>query len=176
LLTAKTAPTNDPAVREEAAVSAPVPQAIDVLDLVATPSPEPEARMVLGSGRVVEARRAPGAEDRLTIRAPSGEVELEVRMTPEGPVLRFRAADVELDATRDVRVSCDRFHVRAKSGIVEETGGDLVQRVNGDAAVEVHGKHSTTAREVAVEAKRGNVKIEANDDVDLVGERVRLNC
>lgn len=130
----------------------------------------------LPSGRVVEARPEPAGEDRITIRGRSGEVELEVRMTEHGPVLRFRAADVELASTGEVRVDCERFHVRAEKEIFEETGGHLRQRVAGNASVWVRGQHSTKAGEARVEAKRGSVQIEANDDVQLLGERIKMNC
>jgi hypothetical protein len=149
----------------------------DLLDLVAAAPPEEDARrLALPSGRVIEARAEAHGEDRVTIRSPSGMVELEVRMTERGPVLSFRSADLELTAARDVEVRCDTFHVRAKSGIVEETGGDLRQRVGGDAELKVRGKLTALAAEARVEAKRGGVQIEASDDVEIVGERVRLNC
>ena len=147
-------------------------EARDLLEMVATPP----AHLALPSGRVVEARaEGPGLE-RVTIRGAGGEVELEVRLTPEGPLLRFRSASVELEAARDVRVECDKFHVRARTGIVEETRGNLVQRVGGDQSVKVKGKQVTEASDVRLEARDGTVSIEANDDVEVAGERVRLNC
>lgn len=133
-------------------------------------------RMTLSSGRVVEARPAGDGDDRLTIRSPSGEVELEVRMTERGPLLRFRAADVELESTRDVKVRCKDFEVRAEGAIVQESGGDLQQRIGGKADVKVRGRMTLAAKESRLVAKRGNVRIEANDDVEIAGERVKLNC
>lgn len=130
----------------------------------------------LPSGRVVEARPEAAGEDRITIRGKDGMVELEVRMTEHGPVLRFRAADVELESTGEVRVDCERFHVRAEKEIFEETGGHLRQRIAGNASVWVRGQHSTKAGEARLEAKRGSVQIEANDDVQLLGERIKMNC
>lgn len=146
-----------------------------LLEHIADRRPD-EGRIELSSGRVVETRSEGGGQDRVTIRGASGEVELEVRMTEHGPVLKFRSADLELSATREVKVSCDTFHVRADKEIIEETGGDLHQRVNGNAEVKVRGKLTTTAREARIEAVRGGVQIEANDDVQISGERVKLNC
>jgi len=31
-------------------------------------------------------------------------------------------------------------------------------------------------RDTRLQAKRGNVQIEANDDVEVLGERIKLNC
>jgi hypothetical protein len=77
-----------------------------LLDQIAEPERSGGAqRMTLTSGRVVEAHVEGEGRDRLTIKSPSGEVELEIRMTERGPLLRFRAADVELEATRDVKVT-----------------------------------------------------------------------
>ena len=135
-----------------------------------------ESRIELPSGRVVEARAEGGGDDRVTIRSASGEVELEVRMTERGPVLRFRAADLELASAGDVRIDCDRLHVRAAQGIRQETGGDLKQTVAGDAVLEIGGRLQAAANEAQIRARRGDVEIEANDDVKLRGERIKLNC
>lgn len=136
-----------------------------------------EGRQVeLPSGRVVEVRSAAGDEERVTIRSASGEIELDVRLTARGPVLRIRAAELELESPGAVRVDCDRFHVRAEHGIVHETGGDLAQTVAGDVTTRARGELRAEARQVNLEATRGDVQIAANDDVQLLGERIKLNC
>ena len=133
-------------------------------------------RMALSSGRVIEADAEGLGRDRLTIRSKTGEVELEICLTEKGPLLRFRAADVELEATREVKVQCEDFVVQAKKDIVQESGGDLRQRIGGRADVKVRRKMTLAAAEARLVAKRGNVEIEANDDVEVVGERIKLNC
>ncbi len=107
---------------------------------------EPECReMELASGRKITCRSDAEARDEVTIRGAEGEVLLEVVVTPEGPVLRFRAAQVQLDCQGAIQVRCERFEV--------ESAGDI-----------------------KLAAQRGNVDLHANDDVNLNGERVRLNC
>lgn len=133
-------------------------------------------RMALASGRIVEADVDEPGRERLTIRSATGEVELQICLTENGPLLRFRAADVELEATRDVKVHCEEFHVKAEKHIVQESGGDLRQRIGGQADVKVRGRMTLAARETRLQAKRGNVQIEANDDVEILGERIKLNC
>ena len=98
-------------------------------------------------------------EDRLVIRAPDGAVELTIRLTAAGPVLSLRGASLELTATESVTIECDRFAVRAR--------GDAEVVAGGDARVEGHAAH--------VQARRGNVEIQANDDVVVEGERIYLN-
>ncbi len=135
-----------------------------------------QQRMALGSGRVIEANAEGPDRDRLTIRSKTGEVELEICLTEKGPLLRFRAADVELEATREVKVQCENFVVQAKKDIVQESGGDLRQRIGGQADVKVRRRMTLAAAESRLVAKRGNVQIEANDDVEVLGERIKLNC
>lgn len=144
---------------------------------IASPHSESAAqRMALSSGRIVEADVDESGRDKFTIRSTTGEVELQICMTEKGPLLRFRAADVELEATRDVKVHCEEFHVKAEKNIVQESGGDLRQRIGGQADVKVRGRMTLAAREARLQAKRGNVQIEANDDVEVLGERIKLNC
>ncbi len=122
----------------------------------------------LASGRSVSCRAAAESCDEVTIRGPEGEVLLEVALTPAGPVLRFHAAQVQLDCTGAFKVQCESFEVRTAGDIVQHAGGDLVQSASGDLRAE--------SRELTLEARRGNVDVRANDDVNLNGERVRLNC
>lgn len=135
-----------------------------------------QQRMALGSGRVIEANAEGPDRDRLTIRSKTGEVELEICLTEKGPLLRFRAAEVELEAAREVKVQCENFVVQAKKDIVQESGGDLRQRIGGQADVKVRRRMTLAAAESRLVAKRGNVQIEANDDVEVLGERIKLNC
>ena len=118
------------------------------------------------SGRVVEVT-ARHAEDRLTIRSGDGQIELTVRLTPEGPILVFQGADIQLDGTRDVSIRCDTFHVAAKKSVNIESRGNLSERIEGRVSME--------AKSVEVRATLGSVSLEANDDVALTGERIFLN-
>jgi hypothetical protein len=152
------------------------PRESALLDEIAASPPADHQALALPSGRVIEAHAEAAGADRVTIKSPTGEVELTVLMTPSGPVLRFRAADVELAASRAVRVDCESFHVRAEKEITQEAGGDLRQKIGGSADVKVRRRLTTAAGEARLVAKRGGVQIEANDDVELIGERVKLNC
>jgi hypothetical protein len=66
--------------------------------------------------------------------------------------------------------------VKAKKDIVQESEGDLRQRIGGEADVKVRRRMTLAAGETRLQAKRGNVQIEANDDVEILGERIKLNC
>lgn len=172
----KTSETNYETTVNELDAEPPASLPALLADIAAPRAESTTQRMELSSGRVVEADVEGPGRDRFTIRSATGEVELQICMTEKGPLLRFRAADVELDATRDVKVHCEEFHVKAAKHIVQEAGGDLRQRIGGQADVKVRGRLTLAAREARLQAKRGNVQIEANDDVEVLGERIKLNC
>jgi len=117
--------------------------------------------IALPSGRSIACRSRQDECDEVTFRDERGDVLLQVTLTPAGPLLRFQAAAVEMDCKGSFKVRCQDFEVHAAGRIVQEAGSDLVQSAECDASIE---------------ARRGDVRVKANDDVKLNGERVRLNC
>ncbi len=112
-----------------------------------------------GYGLEVRASDGSGRASALDVRAPDGRVCLTIRLDDGGPrveitaaSLSVRADDLALEAKKDLAL-------RAGGGILLEAQGALVSR-----ALEQH-----------IEATRGDILVEANDDVRLEGERVRLN-
>jgi hypothetical protein len=87
-------------------------------------------------------------------------MEIEVAFTADGPVVRTRANALELTSLGRVTARCASFEVDAEENIA--------LRSRGTFAVE--------ARAVDVEATHEGVSIRANDDVQLLGEHVLLNC
>jgi hypothetical protein len=85
---------------------------------------------------------------------------MEIRFTDDGPVLRFPSAALRMETDQDVELACRDFRVRAR-GEVELEAGET-------ARVEGHG--------VEVESRRADVRIRANDNVRVDGERILLNC
>jgi hypothetical protein len=135
---------------------------------------ELRVRPALDSGRSLEIESPGDGTDRLIVRGASGEVELDVTLTPDGPRLRFRSAELALETEGRLSMRCDELDVRARGRIYQESAG-LEQRVEGDAKVSVRGVLRQRARETEIRSVRGDVEISANDDVRLVGERVKLN-
>lgn len=133
----------------------------------------PSAALPLASGRRVEVIEGSEA-DTIVVRASSGECVLTVRVTDAGPVLSFRAAALELDAA-SLSLGCDDLRIQARSSASIDVGGDLRERVGGSVRREAAGSSTTAARDVALQASPGGVVVEANDDVTVRGERVRLN-
>ena len=100
-------------------------------------------------------------ETRETVRfrAASGACFLVVQMTEKGPILSFAGAEIELAA--------DKLSLRAEQLSIEATDLSIASR--NDLRV-------SAGRDLELAAPAGGIALEANDDVDVRGERVRLNC
>lgn len=114
--------------------------------------------MKLGSGRSVAVVEVSG-EEHVEIRAASGEMLVSVRLTDQGPVFSLAGASLEVTAARSLSLAAENIKIAASKHLSLEAG-EL---------------HRVKARDIEVEANPGAVSIRANDDVDIVGERVRLN-
>ncbi len=97
-----------------------------------------------------------------------GEITLSVILTEAGPVLRFSGASLALQASGSLSLEAEHVHLHGRSGVSMSTDGDLIVRAKGDLISE--------ARVQTITATLGDVSVSANDDVRLVGERVRMNC
>lgn len=98
----------------------------------------------------------------LTVRGPDGHpgLEIEIAVGPHGPIARLRTAAVHIETAQDVDVRCRSFRVDACEDI----------SLRSQAALR------GTGASVALEACVGSVVARANDDVQLLGENVLLNC
>lgn len=87
-------------------------------------------------------------------------LSLEIVLTPAGPTVRVHAHAVELVADDTLRARCKHLALEASESVAIRAG----ERAVIDAAA------------VNIEARTGMVKLRANDDVQLLGEQVLLNC
>lgn len=111
-------------------------------------------------GSVRVSARDDTAVVRVTHAATARPLELEITFTAEGVVVRTRADALELDTPGRVHARCASFEVDAQE----------------DIALRAQGAFSVRARAVDVEATHEGASIRANDDVQLLGEHVLLNC
>lgn len=99
---------------------------------------------------------------------PAERLELEIRFEAAGPVVRTRATALEMESAGAVTARCESFQVRAENDIDLRAGGELRCRAEDAASIE--------ARSFTADASPGAVRLRANDDVQLLGELVLLNC
>jgi large exoprotein involved in heme utilization and adhesion len=123
------------------------------------------ARLELVGGQQLVVERG-GETDVITLVAPSGDITFSLRVTPGGPVLRFERG-LTIEASGELELAGRRVAIRGEDSVSIESGGD--------AAIEVAGDLSTSARIQNIRARLGNVNVKANDDVKVVGERILLN-
>jgi hypothetical protein len=136
--------------------------------------PEGEPSLALRDGGRVRLTKEPGGEA-LTVVAADGNVKLEVLLTPTGAVLRVAGPRVSIEAEGDLAVRCGRFEVHAEA-ISLGASGDLALAAGRGLDLRAGHDAAFSAQAVKVEARRGDLALEANDDVTLNGERVLLNC
>ena len=101
-----------------------------------------DGRLYVDGGRQVVVRRDAGVQC-VELRAPSGQLELRIRLTEDGPVLSVDAVKLEVRAEQSVNIECEEFNVNASSSVKI--------------------------------ASKGEVTVDAADDVRVVGKMIHLN-
>jgi hypothetical protein len=114
-------------------------------------------------------------DELLCVRAPDGQIMLSIRLTDEGPVLSLSAVSLELAARKHISLASETLAIRTSGDATVDVGGALHERTRGNAIREVGKASIERAREVKIEAAPGGIVINANDDVAITGERVKLN-
>lgn len=148
---AETARPNTAAVKAEASGAAPT---------VVVP---------LGGGRSVAVQ--PTGEDATILHVRGGQdraLQIELRFEASGPVVRVSASVLQLEGLHEVAASCDTFRVDARERIELRSGGEIVQYATETARIE--------GRRVELDASPGAIRLRANDEVQLKGEMILLNC
>jgi hypothetical protein len=128
--------------------STPTPAAASALNLATQNGSERRAE--LPSGRSLVLRVADGQES-IEIRTPQGQVELQIALTDAGPLVRLRAARLELEASDAVAVRCRRFELETSE------------------ATELH-----SAGVVRITSQE--LRVRTQDDIHMNGAFIRLNC
>lgn len=105
--------------------------------------------------------------DVIRIVNPEGRVGITISVTRDGFTLNLEGAGLRLATTGTLGISAERLALHGEKGIDITTGGDATIRAAGDM-------HSE-ARVQNITATLGNVNVQANDDVRVDGERIRLN-
>jgi len=89
--------------------------------------------------------------DLVEIRGAEGQLELRVKLTPDGPILQMESVRISLKASESVNVECKNFEVRATESV--DLHSDSTMQLSGQA----------------------DVRVNANGDVIVKGEKIYLN-
>ncbi|MRG96356.1 hypothetical protein [Polyangium spumosum] len=122
--------------------------------------------LTLVGGHALTVERNP-QNNVLRVVGPNGAVGVSITITPQAITVSLAGADLLLETTGKLAVRADELSLHGERGVSVTTGGDAVLRAEGDL-------HSE-ARIQNIQATLGNVNVRANDDVQLDGERIRLN-
>jgi hypothetical protein len=106
--------------------------------------------------------------DTIEIHGADGTVLLSILVTERGPVLSFEGASLVLKTTGNLAIEAESLCLHGRAGASITSGGDLHVQAKGDI-------HSAAQSQTLV-ASLGDVRLRANDDVKMNGERIRMNC
>ncbi len=108
-----------------------------------------------------------GDEAFIRLHGDDGVQSLAIELGPQGPVLRL-GSGLAIAVEGELSFSADQVDIHGRSSVQLRSGGDTVLHSEGDLM--------NSAREHVLEARLGDVRLDANDDIKLTGERIRLNC
>src|SRR5690348_2582638 len=91
----------------------------------------------LREGRTLSVERS-GTDELVEIRSSSGQVEVRIRLTEEGPVLQMESARLQLKASEAVEIESKRVEIRATETVQIESKDEV--KVDAEGEVHVNGK------------------------------------
>jgi hypothetical protein len=91
----------------------------------------------LREGRTLRVEQS-GADELVEIRSSSGQLELRIKLTEDGPVLQMESARLSLKASEAVEIESKRVEIRATE-TVQLTSKDEI-KVDAEGEVRVNGK------------------------------------
>ena len=91
----------------------------------------------LREGRTLTIEQA-GQDELVEIRSSSGQVELRIRLTEEGPVLQMESARLQLKATEAVEIESKRIEIKATETLTLTSDNEV--KVDAEGEVRVNGK------------------------------------
>lgn len=112
------------------------------------------------AGYTVRLRRADeGPDEVLELLTPDGPLCLTIHLAKDGPRVEIHCAELHLRADKRLRLEGEHVEVHARSSLELRSGGAV----------------TSTAFEHHIESTHGEIRLTANDDVAVEGERIRLN-
>ena len=79
-----------------------------------------------------------GSEELVEIRSSSGQVEVRIRLTEEGPVLQMESARLQLKASEAVEIESRQVTIKATETLQLTSESDV--KVDAEGEVRVNGK------------------------------------
>ena len=91
----------------------------------------------LREGRTLHIEDA-GSDELIEIRSPSGQLELRIKLTEDGPVLQMESAKLQLRATESVEIASKRVEITASETLQLKSENEI--KADAEGEVRVNGK------------------------------------
>ena len=91
----------------------------------------------LREGRTLSVETS-GNDELVEVRSSSGQVELRIRLTEEGPVLQMESARLELKASEAVEIQSRRIELKATETLQLSSDNEI--KADAEGEVRVNGK------------------------------------
>ena len=134
-------------------------------EALATPPRSSREQLAIGTHVLVLERTENGGV--LKLIADDGTQPMEIEVTPAGPILRLRNG-LAISVEGSIALSGESLSLHAQKQLSLVSDGALDIRVAGDM--------TSHAEAHTISARLGDVHLQANDDVVLRGERIKMNC
>jgi len=115
-------------------------------------------------------------KDLIQVRNAQGVTLFTIEVSDEGTNLNIEAENINIKANKTLHLSGENIDLESKKDLYLKSKGDFNQYVKGNKTIETQGENIETAKTQYIKAYLGDVKLKANDDIKLNGERVKLNC
>jgi phage gp45-like len=79
-----------------------------------------------------------GANELVEVRSSSGQIELRIRLTEEGPVLQMESVRLQLKASESVEIESRRVEIKATETVQLASENEI--KVDAEGEVRVNGK------------------------------------
>lgn len=94
-----------------------------------------ERSTYLQHGRTLAVSSA-GMSEIIEIRSSSGQVELRINMTEDGPVLQLDGVKLSVKAAESIQMQCKTFAVEASESVEIASRGETKVTSEGDVSIE----------------------------------------
>jgi hypothetical protein len=91
----------------------------------------------LREGRTLSVEQT-GGDELVEVRSSSGQVELRIKLTEDGPVLQMESVRLQLKATEAVEIEAKRVEIKATETLQLASGDEV--KVDAEGEVRVNGK------------------------------------
>jgi hypothetical protein len=124
-----------------------------------------DMRVAIGKHLLIVERTESGGI--LKLVAADGNQPLEIEITESGPILRLRTG-LSVSIEGPVTIAAETVGLHARKRLSLSSDGPIDMQAAGDM--------SSLAEAHIIKARLGDVRLQANDDVVMLGERIKMNC